>query len=459
MAFAKTNYDAVIFSSGLSSLLYALNCSNRGMDVLLIDRMTEYQMEENKIRLYPYELPIFGLANSEYAEDFKAKVGAKSFKNMFVELESPLSVVFSDSRFEYFGPYIKDEIKREFHDCQEDFSSFIDDILAIEDNLLSLKTRGWTDRLKFMLKDPLLAIKLFNLDINFLYDRHDIPLKVRSILDAIIFVFSGVKSRSFPALDAVRILSSVLSGLAVPKDGLYSLRSEILENIPRSIEVENYTGGIDVKRRSGKFSINFATNRSTLLCGRVISDHDDMKDVFVRKFQEVKNAYSDDILYPYSIYIKMSADSLPGCINRWMLLIDADRSSLLNYEDIYAVRTFMEGDRAVMRVTSFLPYGYFEIDSAIHRNKASRMYETLKKVMPNIDSLDIDIYPDFTSDEFKSQLYQSLSNIEQGDVVYTGVPLKVRKDKRQRKMIYCGREERPSLGFEGIMNNSLKELK
>jgi hypothetical protein len=459
MAYAKVSYDAVVFSSGISSLLYALHCSNKDMDVLLVDRMTEYQIEENDIRLYPYELPIFGITNSEYAEDFKAKIGAKNLKNIFSELETPLTVVFSDSRFEYFGPYIKDEIKREFPDCQQNFSSFIDDILEIEDKLIFLRTHGWANKLKFVLKDPLLAARLINSDINFLYDRHDLPLKVRSILDAIIFVFSGVQSRNFPAIEAVRILSSVLSGVAVPKDGIYSLRTGILDSISKNIDVENYTGDIDIKRRSGRSNIKFTTGKNTISTRHVISDQDHMKDVFVKKFQEVKSTYSEQILYPYSIYLKMSADSVPGCINRWLLLIDADRSSLLNYEDIYAVRIFMEGAYAVMRVTSFLPYGYFDVDDSTHKVKASRMYETLKKIMPNIDNLNIDIFPDFTSEKFASQLYQSLANIEQGDIVYTNIPLKIRKNEKQRRMIYCGREERPYLGFEGIMNNSLRELK
>ncbi|MCX6112770.1 MAG: hypothetical protein NTY22_05755 [Proteobacteria bacterium] len=71
MASVKNNYDAVILSSGLPSLLSALNCINKNMNILLVDRTAEYKAKDRDITLYPYELPIFGLTNSEYAEDFK----------------------------------------------------------------------------------------------------------------------------------------------------------------------------------------------------------------------------------------------------------------------------------------------------------------------------------------------------------------------------------------------------
>ena len=454
----NNNYDAVILSHGLPSLLSSLNCINKNMNILIVDRTAEYKIKNREITLYPYELPIFGLTNSEYAEDFKVNIGIKDFKNFFFDIENPLSVVFADNRFDYSKPYIKEEIRREFPDCAEDFIGFIDEIMEIEEKIIFLKTHGWKDKFKFMLKNPVMAYNLMGSDVSFLYDKHGLPLKIRSILDAILFVFSGVHKKKFPSLEAISILSSVLYGISVPKDGTYSFRSYLLKTLSKSVDSEHIKGALDIKKRSGKFNTTIGVDKRQIHSKLVITDHDHIKHVFVKKMFELKNNYSENILYPYSIYIKIPSDAVPKSMNRWLIYIDADKSQLLNYDNVYAVRTFLEDDNAVIRLTSFMGYGSFDIDNSIHRNKALKMYQILKRIIPSIDTFDPEIYPDFNSDEFGLELYKSLSNVEQGDVVYTGIPAKIKGMKIARGFISCGREEKPYLGFEGVMNNILKEL-
>ncbi|MCX6112771.1 MAG: hypothetical protein NTY22_05760 [Proteobacteria bacterium] len=355
-------------------------------------------------------------------------------------------------------PKILKLLLREFPDCLDYCGAFIDEIMEIEEKIIFLKTHGWTDKFKFMFKNPVMAYNLMGSDISFLYDKHALPLKVRSILDAILFVFSGVHKKKFPALEAISILSSVIYGVSVPNDGIYSFRSNILKMLSKSVDSEHFNGEIDIKRKSGKFNINMDTGKQPIHSGLIISDYDHMKSVFVQRMFEVKNDYSDHILYPYSLYIKIPADAVPKSMNRWLIYIDADKSQLLNYDNVYAVRTFLEEESAVLRITSFMGYGNFDVDNSIHRNKALKMYQILKRIIPSMDTFDPEIYPDFNSDEFGTELYKSLSNIEQGDVVYTGIPVKIKGTKISRGIISCGREEKPYLGFEGIMNNSLKEL-
>ncbi|MEI6080213.1 MAG: hypothetical protein WCQ53_06240, partial [bacterium] len=341
-----------------------------------------------------------------------------------------------------FKTCIKDEIKREFPDCQNEFMSFLEDILAMDSK----------------------PKKLFDLsgsskkDINYFYEKHKLPLKVRAILDSIIFMFSGVKDRNFPAAKAIRILASALNGVSIPKDGVYSLRSEILRGLPKSIEIENNSSEVCVSKRSKRFNIVFSNNKDEVTANFAVSDCDQTKAQFIKDFHDLKSDQSAQVLYPYSIYVKIPVEAVPGCMNRWTLLVDTDRSSLLNYDDVYAVRMFINGRSAIIRVTTFVSYGAFEIDNSIHRNKASKMYDALKKMIPVADKFEPEIYPDFNSDEFETELYQLFDNIGQGDVVYTGIPVKIKNDKECNGVFCCGREGDPYMGFEGMMNNSMREL-
>ena len=458
MAPTDNNYDAVILSHGLPSLLSSLNCLSKKMKILILDRNPEHKMKDREISLYPYELPIFGLTNSEYAEAFKIKIGIKDFKDFFWDIEDPLGVIFANNRFDYYKPYIKDEIRREFPDCADNFIGFIDEIIQIEQKIIFLKTHGWTDKLKFILKNPVMAYKLMGTDVSFLYDKHKLPLKIRSILASILFVCSGVHKKRFPSLEAISILSSVLYGISVPKDNIYSFRSHLIRTLSKNADNEQVKDLVDIKRKSGRFNITIGSDKRLVNSKLVITDNDHIKNVFVKKMFELKNDYSYNVLYPYSLYIKIPSDAVPKSMNRWLIYIDADKSQLLNYDNVYAIRTFVEDDNAVIRISSFMGYGNFNIDNSIHREKALKMYQILKRIIPSIETFDPEIYPDFNSDEFGPELYKSLSNVEQGDVVYTGRPVKIKGVKLPRGFIACGREKKPYLGFEGLMKHSIKEL-
>ncbi|MEI6080711.1 MAG: hypothetical protein WCQ53_08775, partial [bacterium] len=99
MTATRNSYETVVFSNGLASLLYTLNCDSKSMDIMLVDRTVESRSRVRDIELYPYELPVFGLS--------KFKVNYRGFKSIFSELDAPLGVVFGASRFEYFKTCIK----------------------------------------------------------------------------------------------------------------------------------------------------------------------------------------------------------------------------------------------------------------------------------------------------------------------------------------------------------------
>ncbi|MEI6092569.1 MAG: hypothetical protein WCQ47_02675, partial [bacterium] len=232
-----------------------------------------------------------------------------------------------------------------------------------------------------------------------LYEKHGIPLSLRSIMDAILFVFSGVKTDRFPAKQAIKILSSVLSGLSVPKDGYLSLREQILEVLSKTIKVEHNIKDFPKVQSKTK-----------------MSDHDHIKTEFLNNMWRLKNEYSNEVIYPYSVYVKVPKEVVPTYMNRWTLYVDSDGSNILDKDSIYMIRVFVENKEAVIRVSSFLGYGKFDLDNTLHRDRSLKMYDILKKIIPAIDVFDPKVFPNVKSKDFVSDLELLFGNLKYGEV-------------------------------------------
>jgi hypothetical protein len=241
-------------------------------------------------------------------------------------------------------------------------------------------------------------------------------MEVRSVLDAVLFAFSGVSIKRFPVIHGIKILGSVLRGLSIPKDVDVSLRETVLKFLSQKIKVKNDAKDIAIKDL-GKL---------------IISDHDHMKTIFLEDLSRLKNEYSDNVMYPYSIYVKVSKELVPDQMNIWSIYIETDKSMVLNKEEVYMIRVFIEDKFAVLRVSSFLGYGSFDVDQSLHKTKNLKMYQILKKVIPAIETFESKIFPNVKSDDFALELELLLDSLKYGDVVYKEIPDRI---KRTTKII------------------------
>lgn len=377
MASNKNKYDVVVLSHGLPSVLSTMDYINKNMSVLFLNNLEQRIIEYKGIKLYPYEHPISSLSEQGYSDDHQ---------ELFMETKETLGVIFDGKRFDFFEKSIKEEITNLFPEDEKPFNSFITDIL----------------KSKFVSKIS---------NISQLYDKHELSVGIRGLLDAILFAFSGVETDKFPTVRAVKILGFVLRGLSVPKDGTFCLREQALKVLSQKIKVDGDRKGLPVKGQ-GKL---------------IMSDHDHIKTAFLDNILCLKNEYSDTVLYPYSIYVKIPRELVPSQMNRWSIFIGTDKSMILNKNDVYMIRLFMEDKEAVIRVSCFMGYGCFDVDHSVHKSKSLKMYEILRSLIPVIDVFDTKVFPNAESADFVSELEILLASLKYGDLVYKGIPGKIKR--------------------------------
>lgn len=385
MVSSKDKHDVVIIGDALPSVLLAMDYVKKNRAVLFLNNLEQKKIEHKGINLYPYEFPISSLSDYDYDHDHD---------ELFIAGKGALGIIFNDKRFDFFEQSITEEIKSFFPEYEEPFNCFIAEILK--------KSACIKNKKKFFSSMSY---------IDQLYDRYDLPVCIKSVLDAVLFVFSGIRAERFPAMLGIKILGSVLRGLSIPKDGEISLREGVLKILSQKIKVENHSKDLTVKGL-GKL---------------IISDHDHMKTAFLDNMSRLKNEYSDNVIYPYSIYVKIPKELVPNQMNRWSLYIETDKSMILNKDDVYTIRLFIDNEFAVIRISSFLGYGSFDVNHSIHRNKNLKMYEILKNIIPVIEVFDSKVFPDAKSESFDSELELLFDSLKYGDVVYKEIPDRIRR--------------------------------
>jgi len=337
--------SVVVKSHGLSSLFSAAFLISKGVKVSLIDQNPVRDILGGDIKLFPYELPVFNLEQSGFF---------KELKPLFLKDKEPLGIVFRGRRFDLSNDYLP--------------ASFIGGLESIIKSSLT-----------------------FNRDITSMYAKHDLSDEMRRVVDAVLFLMSGIAKKNMPVRHAAKLITGTLDGLNISCDGVYSLRGAFLKLLSEKVDLEG----------SGDDEY-------------LIDDHDEIKGGFIKHFDEVKGKYSDLVRYPFSVYVKVRPDFIPEAMNRWTLFIEED--------DIYTVRCFFSDDSAVVRVTCFMAYGAFHLKNEIHKEKIIDMLDVFRELIPLASLSDYSVYPDPNSVNLGQELSRSFANLKHGDVVYESSP-------------------------------------
>ncbi len=398
-------YKEVIISNGMASILRAVDLLNNKekKSFLLLNKVPSYEVEGRGFRLYPYERPNLS--------------GQQRNNNKLC----PLTILTPKSRFEYHTSSFDEEIKREFPDTWKSIEKFEERVAFLSGKLEDLRIASFWDKMKLVMGNLGAFYDIYFGNINNIYSRCHLPQKVRSVFNSILFVFSGLLKKKYSTIEAVKILNQVFEGVALPDDGSYSFRSQIMKELYINGHVVEVSDGLRLRKNKKLYEVfdkNF--DRSPIMATRIFDDYDESKDSFIKEFDKVKGAYSDKILYPYSIYIKIENILLNRCIGRFCISLDHDDVSSVDAENIYIITVFKESEwYNVLRVSSFMSYESKDINNTVHKNRSMDMLKKLKALIPAIDIDKVEVYPDPRSDDFEFELNKCFSNIGQSDLAYT----------------------------------------
>jgi len=398
-------HDVVINSYGIGSLISASLLLSKGVDVLLVDKSKELT---NNPLFKPYELPI---SSGPKVLSF---CGLSELNKSIYNEAEPVGVVFKDIKIDFKHPYLKEDVKRIFGQAQEErFARFIEHLSLLAKKRLT----PWEKNKKGLLTRNIdnLSYSISLGGINSLYDRYSIEPTLKHMINAVIFIMSGTISTNYRINQVSSLLTAVLDGVTIVNDDVVSLRSIMLDKLKDHIYENPVRSGL------------------------LVEDKDPIKERYLKDFNRLKGAYSENILYPFSLYALVDEDFLSTVMPRFLIFIDADRSDYFEIEDIYVLRTWTDNDKAKLVLTSFMGFGSFDIENSIHLEKTKKMRKIMEKLVPSLLSKKVDV--EYVSDIDDQDLYKRIS---MSDIIYDEKILNNRAN-----IFNCGREKRPQLGFEG----------
>lgn len=430
-------YDVLINSYGIGSIMAASYLSDRGVEVLLVDHSTPVFVGDKQITAHPYEIPIISLESEEYSSDLMSFVGLDDMNRSIMIEAEPIGVVFRDVRIDFKYPYMIDDIKRAFGPLEENrFHKLMNE----------LKARSERRPCPWKKNDKNLAIGLVDKarhtasfrGMDHLYDKYDICTRLRGIVNSIIFVMSGVYSDNYRLAEASRTISCALNGVGITNSNVFSSRSHMMELVKGKVDVEHSDVSQDVTEGLP-----------------VIDDMDTAKEKFMDEFDRFKGQLSDKVMYPLSLYCMIDEELLSSAMPKFVIYIDADGSDYFEPSDVYVLRTWPDGENTCVQVTSFVPFGLFDIEHQQHRERLLKMRAILQKLIPNALKFDVDYYPDIDGSRLGQQLSKGFENIRQEDIIYNALAFKSVRPSRQKKILRCGREQYPYLGFDGVAASAI----
>ncbi len=399
-------HDVVINSYGIGSLMSAAFLLSKGVNVLLVDKNKEMA---NDPLFKPYELPISS------GPEILSFFGLSDLNRSIYNDAEPVGVVFKDIKIDFKHPYLKEDVKRVFGQNQEEkFTRFIEHLAKLAKKRLT----PWEKNKKGLLMKNMdnLSYSVNLGGINSLYDRYSIDPTLRYMVNTIMFIMSGVISTNYRINQVSSLLSSVLDGATIINDDAVSLRSMMLDRLKDHI------------------------HENPVRSGLLVEDRDPIKEKYLEDFNRLKGAYTEYVLYPFSLYAIVDEDFLSTVMPRVLIFIDADRSDYFEIEDIYVLRTWTGEDKAKLVLTSFMGFGSFDIDNLVHIEKIKKMRTIMERLVPSLLSKKVDV--EYSSDIDDKDLYRRISR---SDIIYDEKILNNRTN-----VFNCGREKRPHLGFEGI---------
>lgn len=415
----SSQYDVVINSYGVSSVLVSSYLSDRGLKVVLVDKNPIRVIKVKDFTLYPYEIPLLGLNAKEYSSDLMSFFGLGAFNKLLKSDDESICVVFRDIKIDFKLPYIKEDVRRQFG--QEELiklTKLMDEVKSRSERISFRWSEHKKNKIKRFLGD--LRHKMSYNGINKLYKKYDIDVKLSGIINALLFVVTGVASRNYKLTEASRVLTLALNGIGVTESNSYSIRDSLLNVNRPNIDTGK---GEDLEK---------------LLHGPLtIDDVDSIKVDFIDNFERFKGQHSDGVMYPLSLYVRLSSEFISTAMSQFVIFVDADRSDYFEFGDVYVIRAWNTGDKTDIRVTSFVPFGLFDVDSEQHKSKIKKMRNALESLIPNLKINRAEYYADL-----------DFANLVHGDIVYDESILEKVNTKKLGSFL-CGREQRALLGFEG----------
>lgn len=425
--------------NGVPSMVCAAALIKKGLQVELLLSEEPAESQAGVFRLSPYELPVVGLAHSDYEGELFSFLEMKDLRRYFLSDKDIINVVFGPNRIDFSSKTIIEDISRIFPEYEQNVRSFVAEVMKIEKELPVLwqKSCLLNGSVKSTLFGKIKRFFLFGLnaqrDISYLYNKHKLPACVRLVFNSVLFVVSGTYTQELPLIEAVRVIAMALDGVNSSEADAHSFASSMLDSLRGYVKIT------DPKN----------------LANADIKNVDFVKRDFVSNFNYFGSLYSSCVRYPMSMFFKLDAENIPEAMSRCLIYVNVDESGFYSADDIYVVRYMMEGKSAYLRITSFIPYGLFDIESEGHREKLSVMKRIVEELVPALTVSDYDCYPDHESTGLKKDLDKIFANLVENDLIYGNIYEELASHNLNRKTVFCGRECFYPLGFESSVISGL----
>jgi len=425
--------------NGVPSMVCAASLIKKGLQVELLLPKELAEPQTQVFRLSPYELPVLGLDHRDYEKELFSFIGLKDVKKHFLSDKDIIHVIFGPNRVDFSSKTIIEDISRIFPEYEKNIQSFVTEVIKIEhelpvlwqkNSLLTGSIKNSTfGKIKRFLSFGLNATK----DISYLYDKHKLPSCIRLIFDSVIFVASGTYGQKLPLIESVRVIALALEGISASEAEEHSLASRILKSLRMHVKMCS----LDEFLNADIKSIDF------------------VKQDFVSKFNNFNSSYSSYVRYPMSLFFKLDTKNIPEPMSRCLIYVDVDDSGFYSADDIYVIRHMLEGKNAHLRITGFIPYGVFDIESEGHREKLFVMKHIVEDLIPALAAYEYDCYPDPNSVGLKKDLDSIFANLVENDLIYGNIYEKHNLQNLSSKSVFCGRERFYPLGFESSVISGL----
>jgi len=424
--------------NGVSSMVCAASLIKKGLDVELLLPQEITEAQSDIFRLSPYELPVVGLGHRDYEGDLFSFLDLNELKRHFLSDKDIINVVFGPNRVDFSLKTIVDDVSRIFPEYEKNVKAFIADVKKLEKELPVLWEKNFviTGSVKQTLFRKIKRVLFFGLNakrnISHLYDKHKLPPCIRVIFDSVLFVVSGTDTQ-LPLIEAVRVLALALEGVNSSEADVHSFASSMLRSLRGCSKISN----------------------SEECSNADIKNADFVKDNFVSNFNQFNSRYSSCVRYPMSMFFKLNAKNIPESMSRCLIYVDLDDSGFYSADDIYVVRYMLEGRSAYLRITGFIPYGVFDIETDGHREKLFVMKHIVEDLVPALAVSSYDCYPDPESVSLRKDIDKMFANIVENDLIYGNIYEELAQHGLNSKTLLCGRECFYPLGFESSIISGL----
>ena len=446
-----------VIYNGLSSIICSAVLSKKGVEVRLLLPKEPVEVQIDGFKLSPYELPMVGVDHRDYDGDMLNSIGLEELKKHFIAEKDIINVVFGDHRVDFsFGSMVED-IARLFPEHAPSVKAFISELRSIEKKLPILwkKNRGLSGNRKHGRLEKLVRVIDYGLSsnkrISSLYDKYKLPAPIRLVFDSVLFVVSGSFGSELCIPEASRIIVSALDGVTSTEAHTYSLSSGLIKALRGYATVTNVNGIYDIKKDNKNVVIKTDGEEIKVRAKEIVIDSDVVKKDFVSNFQQFNSKYGQRVRYPMSMYFRVAAKDIPVPMSRFLIYVDVDESGFYSYDDIYVLRYTVEGNNALLRATTFVPYGLFDIDIEGHKNKLIKIKDIVEKLVPAMSITDYSMCPDPEDAFLDEKLDKMFSELGQGDMIYGDIHEEITAYPLYKGMLYCGKEMYYPLGFESAL--------